>query len=262
MTDSKQTVVVTGVASGIGKATALRFAADGHKVYGGDIECSDSAAAELQAAGISYIHCDDSIVEQLESLIAAAIDATSRLDVLVNNAGVGMVKQIDDVTEADWQNVFDVNVKAAFFGSRRAIMQMRQQASGGAIINIASNAGILPRSHDPLYSISKMAVVSLTKSLALCHSKDRVRINCVCPGPVEHTRMIEENFEGRDDRQQVVRELISASPLARAWGRMISPAEVAESVYYLASDAARMVSGTAITIDGGKSLGVPPAANS
>ncbi|MCA9225843.1 MAG: SDR family oxidoreductase, partial [Planctomycetales bacterium] len=102
------------------------------------------------------------------------------------------------------------------------------------------------------------AVVGLTRSLALCHSKDRIRINCVCPGPVEHTEMIEENFHGRDNRQQVVRELINASPLARAWDRMIQPEEVADAIVYLTDDSARMVTGTAIAIDGGKSLGVPP----
>jgi NAD(P)-dependent dehydrogenase (short-subunit alcohol dehydrogenase family) len=135
---------------------------------------------------------------------------------------------------------------------------MKTQTTGGSIVNVASNAGILPRSHDPVYSISKMALVGLTKSLALCHSKDRIRVNAVCPGPVERTSLIEENFVGRPDRQTVVRELIAASPLARAWDRMITPEEVAESIAYLCSDAARMISGTCIAIDGGKSLGVPP----
>ena len=171
---------------------------------------------------------------------------------------MGMVKQIGDVSETDWDTVMDTNLKAAFFGCKAAIAAMLKQPSGGSIINVASNAGLLPRSHDPVYSISKMALVGLTKSLALCHSKDRIRINCVCPGPVENTQMIEENFVGRSDRQEVVRELIQASPLARAWDRMISPGEVADSILYLASEAAHMVSGTAIAIDGGKSLGVPP----
>ena len=135
---------------------------------------------------------------------------------------------------------------------------MASQESGGCIVNVASNAGLLPRAHDPVYSISKMALVGLTRSLALCHSKDRIRINCVCPGPVENTQLIAENFEHRDDHDVVVKELIFASPLANAWGRMVSPAEIAETILYLASDAARMVTGTAIAIDGGKSLGVPP----
>ena len=152
----------------------------------------------------------------------------------------------------------DTNLKSAFFGCRCAIGIMRRQPEGGSIVNVASNAGLLPRSHDPLYSISKMSLVALTKSLALCHSVDRIRINAVCPGPVERTQIIEENFPPDVDRQQVVRQLISASPLAKAWDRMVTPEEVADSILYLCSDAAQMISGTSIAIDGGKSLGVPP----
>jgi len=258
MATQSKTVVVTGAAHGIGRATALKFAAQNHSVVGADLRFSDENRALLEAAGVTCLTADVRDVTSVDSVVQGAIDTTSRLDVLVNNAGVGMVKQIDDVSEADWDMVIDTNLKAAFFGCKAAITAMSRQPSGGSIINVASNAGLLPRSHDPVYSISKMALVGLTKSLALCHSKDRIRINCVCPGPVENTQMIEENFVGRSDRQQVVRELIHASPLARAWDRMISPDEVADAIVYLASDSAQMVSGTAIAIDGGKSLGVPP----
>ncbi|MEZ6062314.1 MAG: SDR family oxidoreductase [Planctomycetaceae bacterium] len=255
----QQTVVVTGAASGIGKATALKFAGPGRHVVVGDLGFSDATQSEFAKAGIDFRICDVRRVTDIGSLVEFAVQQTTRLDVFVNNAGVGMVKQIEEITEGDWHSVIDVNLKAVFFGCQAAISVMRQQAEGGSIINVASNAGLLPRAHDPLYSISKQAVVGLTRSLALCHSKDRIRINCVCPGPVEHTEMIEENFHGRDNRQQVVRELINASPLARAWDRMIQPEEVADAIVYLTDDSARMVTGTAIAIDGGKSLGVPPA---
>lgn len=255
---SKQTAVVTGAGSGIGLATALELSRSGYQVYVGDLKFSDSVRQALAMRNIHRQSCDVRRVEEISRLIQTAIDETSRLDVLVNNAGVGLVAQIDQVSEDDWQNVMDTNLKAAFFSCRAAIPVMREQATGGSIINVASNAGLLPRSHDPLYSISKMALVGLTKSLALCHSKDRIRINAVCPGPVERTQIIEENFVDRPDRQHAVRDMISASPLARAWDRMITPEEVAQSILYFCSDAARMVSGTCLTIDGGKSLGVPP----
>ena len=103
-----------------------------------------------------------------------------------------------------------------------------------------------------------MSLVGLTRSLALCHSKDRIRVNAVCPGPVKDTTMIQENFSSGCDRPEIILELIRASPLARAWDRLISPQEVADSVFFLASEAAQMITGTAIAIDGGKSLGVPP----
>jgi len=125
-------------------------------------------------------------------------------------------------------------------------------------VNTASNAGLLPRAHDPVYSISKLALVGLTKSLALCHAGDRIRVNCVCPGPVAQTGIMDSDLTAQADPDTAAANYIAASPLARAWGRMITPDEVAESILYLVSDAAAMVTGTAIAIDGGKSLGVPP----
>lgn len=258
---SSRTVVVTGAGSGIGKASALMFAARGDAVFTCDQKLSTETLTELNSAGIFCVVADVRNVDDVELLIETAVLETGRLDVLVNNAGVGLVKQIDQVSEDEWQNVMDTNVKAAFFGCRAAVAQMATQATGGAIVNVASNAGLLPRAHDPVYSISKMSLVSLTRSLALCHSKDKIRVNAVCPGPVEHTTLIDENFIDCTDRQAVVRQLISASPLACAWDRMICPEEVAEAIGFLASDAARMITGTSIAIDGGKSLGVPPQAD-
>jgi len=257
--NNQRTVVITGAASGIGMATALRFCADGANVFTCDLAYSDDARQSLESANAICTEADVCQIDQLTAVVQNAIQQTGRLDVLVNNAGVGLVSQIDDVEEADWDHVINTNLKAAFFGCKAAILQMKTQPEGGGIVNVASNAGLLPRAHDPVYSISKMSLVALTRSLALCHSKDKIRVNAVCPGPVERTAIIEENFVGQDDRQQVVRELISASPLARAWDRMIAPEEVADAIVYLSSEAARMISGTSIAIDGGKSLGVPPA---
>jgi len=236
------------------------FASFNDRVFVGDVFYSANAKSELCRAGVFCSIIDVCATVQLDELIQQAVDATGRLDVLVNNAGVGLVKQIGEVSEADWNKVLDTNLKAAFFGCKAAVAVMASQETGGCIVNVASNAGLLPRAHDPVYSISKMALVALTRSLALCHSKDRIRVNCVCPGPVENTQMIAENFENRNDHDQVVRELISASPLANAWDCMVSPDEIGESIVYLASKAARMVTGTSIAIDGGKSLGVPPNA--
>lgn len=261
MSHSPRTVVITGGGSGIGKATALRFAALKDRVFVADLQFPGDAQPALEAAGVTCCQLDICHTDKLQAFVDEASTESGRLDVLVNNAGVGLVKQISDVSEAEWDSVLNTNLKAAFFGCKAAIGPMMKQDTGGAIINVASNAGLLPRAHDPVYSISKLALVGLTKSLALCHSKDKIRVNCVCPGPVENTQMIQENFLNRDDHDQVVRELISASPLANAWGRMVSPEEIADTIVYLASDAARMVSGTSIAIDGGKSLGVPPSAD-
>lgn len=124
----------------------------------------------------------------------------------------------------------------------------------------ASNAGLLPRAHDPVYSTSKAALVALAEALGLSHAAEKIRFNTVCPGPVSGTRIIEAGMAAADDRDAAERAFIEASPMARAYDRMITPEEVAQAVLYLVSDAAALVTGSALRIDGGKSLGVPPKA--
>jgi NAD(P)-dependent dehydrogenase (short-subunit alcohol dehydrogenase family) len=254
---SGKTAAVTGGESGIGRATARRLARAGARVFVCDRTLDAANRPEFAQLGIISQNCDVRAVPDLESWIHGIAERSGRLDILVNNAGIGMTKPIDAVTEEDWDDCLSINLKAAFFGCKFAIPHLRR-AGGGSIINTASNAGILPRAHDPVYSISKQALVGLTKSLALCHSVDRIRINAVCPGPVGETGMMNADLAKAVDVESTRRQFIAASPLARAHGRMITPDEVAEAILYLASDAAVMVTGTLITIDGGKSLGVPP----
>lgn len=254
---SGRVAVITGGASGIGRATAMLLAEQGVRVFVGDYRLRSENQQTFHASGIHATECDVRKVDDLKRLIDTAASTTGRLDILVNNAGIGMVKQITEVSEVDWDNALDTNLKAAFFGSRFAVPHFLK-AGGGCVVNIASNAGLLPRAHDPVYSISKMALVSLTKSLALCHAKDRIRINAVCPGPVGETGMMNDDLDNAPDRTFAEQQIIAASPMAKALGRMTTPAEIAAAVLYLVSDAACMVTGTALAIDGGKSLGVPP----
>ena len=254
---SGRTAVITGGACGIGRATAVLFAKHGAKVFAADYRLRPENDALFGELGIVPRQCDVRSEAALRDLIDGAVAETGRIDILVNNAGIGMVKPVTEVTEADWDACLDTNLKAAFFGAKQAIRHMIP-AGGGAIVNTASNAGLLPRAHDPVYSISKLAVVGLTKSLALCHSKDRIRVNAVCPGPVGDTGMMDDDLASRPDPEAARRQYIEASPMAHALGRMITPEEVAEAILYLVSDAAKMVTGTMIAIDGGKSLGVPP----
>ncbi len=254
---SGRVAVITGGASGIGRATAMLLAQHGARVFVGDFRLLAATDKFLRTQGITASACDVRNVADLQRLIDGAVTAAGRLDILVNNAGIGMVKQIHEVSEEDWDNCLNTNFKAAFFGAKFAIPHLIA-AGGGNIVNTASNAGLLPRAHDPVYSISKMALVGLTKSLALCHSKDRIRVNAVCPGPVADTGMMNADLNAASDRTATAQQFIAASPLANAHGRMILPEEVAQAILYLVSDAACMVTGTAIAIDGGKSLGVPP----
>jgi NAD(P)-dependent dehydrogenase (short-subunit alcohol dehydrogenase family) len=137
-----------------------------------------------------------------------------------------------------------------------------RRTGGGSIVNISSNAGLLPRAHDPVYSTSKAALIALTKCVALCHATDKIRVNAVCPGPVGDTGMMNADLATASDPEAMKQRFIAASPLAQAHRRMITPEEVARSVLYLVSDASAMVTGTAVAIDGGKSLGVPPTPGS
>lgn len=250
-------VVVTGAANGIGRTTAVAFAEAGATVVAVDVVHLDDNATRFDELGIEAVDCDVKDVTALERTIDSTARRHGRLDVLVNNAGVQLVKQITEIDESEWDHVIGVNLKAAFFGTKFAVRHM-QAAGGGAIVNNASNAGLLPRAHDPLYSTSKMSLVAMTRSLALCHSKDRVRINCVCPGPVGGTEMYESELRLATDVEAQRRRSIEAAPLCRAADRAITTEEVAASILFLASDAAAMITGTAIAIDGGKSLGVPP----
>jgi NAD(P)-dependent dehydrogenase (short-subunit alcohol dehydrogenase family) len=250
--------VVTGGGSGIGKAAALRLARDGAFVVGGDLRFSEETRQQLSAAGILATTCDMRVECQVEQLIQLAIDRAGGLDILVNSAGIIFVRQIPDVTEAEWDACLDTNLKGAFLASKHAIPHLRNRG-GGSIVNISSNAGLLPRAHDPVYSTSKGALNAFTRSLALSHSRDRIRVNAVCPGPVGDTHIMNDELDAAVDRQAVHDRIVNASPLCRAFGRMITPEEVADAVAYLVSDGAMMVTGTLLSIDGGKSLGVPPA---
>lgn len=255
---SNRTAVVTGGASGIGRATALRLAQSGARVFLGDLRLRPENDERFRELGIQQLPCDVRRLDQLQRLIDDSAHQTGRLDILVSNAGVVQVGQVHEISEEQWDACLDTNLKGAFFGAKFAIPHMLR-SGGGAIVHTASNAGLLPRAHDPVYSTSKLAVVGLTRSLALSHSKDRIRVNCVCPGPVEGTEIMHSDIEAQPDPAAAAERIINASPLARAHNRMITPEEVAEAILYLVSDAALMVTGTAIAIDGGKSLGVPPA---
>ncbi|MBC8352557.1 MAG: SDR family oxidoreductase [Planctomycetes bacterium] len=256
---SNRIAVVTGGATGIGRATAVLLAECGARVFVGDYDPVEAISDGTSRLNITETRCDVRVEADIMKLIDLAESEGGGLDILVNNAGIGMVKQITDVTEQEWDACLDTNLKGAFLATKHAIPRMKTHG-GGSIVNLASNAGILPRAHDPVYSTSKGALVAFTKSIALCHSIDRIRVNAVCPGPVGDTRMMNADLDKADDREAAIKQFIAASPIARVAERMISPREVAEAILYLVSDASFMVTGTCIAIDGGKSLGVPPSA--
>ncbi len=255
---SGRTAVVTGGASGIGRAAALLLARHGATVFTGDVHTSPDNDEPFRKLGITHLACDVRNDADVRALIEQAAGDGRGLHVLVSNAGINMSGQLPEVSEEEWDACLDTNLKGSFLACKYAIPHLRA-VGGGAVVFTASNAGLLPRAHDPVYSTSKAALIALARSLALCHAGDRIRFNAVCPGPVSDTGLIDAELDAAADRQAAERQFIAASPLARAAGRMITPDEVAEAILYLASDASAMVTGTALRIDGGKSLGVPPA---
>ncbi len=254
---SGRIAVVTAGSSGIGRAAAVALARAGATVVTGDLRPRSENGPLFDQLGIRQRTCDVRREEQVRALIDEAAGSEGRLHILVSNAGIDLVKQVPEVTEAEWDACLDTNLKGAFFACKHAIPRLRA-AGGGSVVFTASNAGLLPRAHDPVYSTSKAALIALARALALSHGADKIRFNAVCPGPVEGTQSIEEQLAAAADPGAARQAFIDASLLARAYDRMVAPDEIAEAIVYLASDAAAMVTGTALRIDGGKSLGVPP----
>jgi NAD(P)-dependent dehydrogenase (short-subunit alcohol dehydrogenase family) len=249
--------VVTGGASGIGRATAILLARHGARVFVGDLTSQPENREVFAALRIVELACDVRSERQVSELISHAVREGGGLHILVSNAGINQASQLPETSEQQWDACLDTNLKGGFLAAKHAIGYLKA-AGGGAVVFTSSNAGLLPRAHDPVYSTSKAALIALSNSLALAHAPDKIRFNAVCPGPVSGTGLIDGELAAAADPEAAKRRFIAASPLADARGRMITPEEVAEAILYLVSDAAAMVTGTALRIDGGKSLGVPP----
>lgn len=240
-----KTALVTGASSGIGKACVTAFAAAGYGVLaaGRDEARTRAAVDGLQHAGTWT--GDVSAPGAPEALVAAAIDRFGGIDVLVNNAGIIHRATAEETTDAQWDETLAVNTTAVFRLSRAALPHLRQRK--GAIVNIASDWGLKGGSRAVAYCASKGAVVLMTRAMALDHAREGVRVNAICPGDVETPMVLSEIRQLGGDEKAALAELHAESPT----GRMTRPDEVAALAVYLASDAARQITGAAIPIDGG-----------
>lgn len=245
--------LVTGAASGIGAAIAEAFARQGALVYLADLDPAGAeakalaiAAAGGQAAGLALdVSSEDSVRHAVQKIQADC----GRIDLLVNNAGVGAVGTILESEATDLDRLYAVNVRGVFLVTK-AILPGMLARRHGAIINLASIGGIVGIRDRLAYCTSKFAVVGMTKSLALDHSASGVRINCLCPGRVE-TPFVQARLKEYPDPEKAYQEMAST----QLNGRMCRPEEVAAAAVYLASDEAAMVTGTAMMVDGGWSAG-------
>lgn len=254
MSERSQVVLVTGATSGIGAACAEAFAAAGARLVltGRNRARGEEVLARIHALGADAKFLPGDLTDSLfcNELIGRAVDRFDRLDVLVNNAGILHRSDAEETSDAVWAETIGLNLTAAFYLSRAAVPIMRSQG-GGAIVNIASDWGLVGGDKAVAYCAAKGGLVLLTKAMALDHAREGIRVNAVCPGDTD-TPMIDDDLiqQGRDLAEGRA-EYEQAIPI----GRMVSPAEVAALVVYLASDAAAAITGAAIPVDGGHTAG-------
>ncbi|MER9593160.1 SDR family oxidoreductase [Mesorhizobium australicum] len=249
----KKTVVVTGAAGGMGQAICRKFTANGYFVVAGDANQERLIAAtdELNRIYRTALakHGDLRSKAYCEDLIDTAISLTGRLDALVNNAGIITRGTILETSDEDWERTFDINLKATFYTCRRAVAFMKENG-GGSIVNISSTWGIYPGPTHAAYCASKAAVATFSRCLGRDHAGDGIRVNAVCPGEID-TPMLRSGFVHRGfDPDTAVAELSKSNPL----GRLGAPEDIADAVYFLSSDAARFIAGTALEVAGAKAV--------
>lgn len=247
--------LVTGGASGIGRATAIRLAQEGAKVAVADKNAAmgnETVSLITRSGGQAFfLPCDVSKVADTEHIIAMTVQYFYELNILVNDAAILIEKNAVDTTEEDWDRLVDINLKGTFFCAKYAIIQMRKQGTGGAIINMASVNSFFAEGGIAAYCASKGGIAQLTRALAMDHSGEGIRVNAIAPGWIE-TPMNANFFAlGPHIREQAAK--------LHAIGRIGQAEEVASGVVYLASDEASFVTGTTLTIDGGFSAGLAPA---
>lgn len=250
---TNKVAVVTGAASGIGEAIAFTLARAGAFVYVADLDESNGkrVADEITAEGKKAAFLKLNVAEESDCLKAAELvhETHGKLDILVNNAGIGHVGTIEQTTGDDMDRLYTVNVRGMFNLTKAFIGRMIEH-NYGVIVNTSSVGGVAAVKDRLAYCTTKFAVVGFTKCLALDHALQGIRANCICPGRVE-TPFVKARISEYPDPQKAYAEMAATQAL----GRMGTPEEIAASVLYLSSDEAAFVTGTALVIDGGFTVG-------
>ncbi len=243
--------VVTGAGSGIGRAITEAFVTQGAQVGIADIDLEAAeAVAEHLGDAAQAIRCDVTDRRQCGQALAAVVEHWGRCDIVVGSAGVSFVGDVEATRDADWERVVGINLTGSFNLAKVAIPQFRTQG-GGVLIFIASVLGLVGAQERVAYCASKGGVISLTRALALDHAQHNIRVNAICPGTI-HTQMteilIEEHY---GDREAALEMFRSRQPT----GTIGEPPDVAAAAVYLASDSAKFVTGSMLTVDGAWTAG-------
>jgi NAD(P)-dependent dehydrogenase (short-subunit alcohol dehydrogenase family) len=248
--------VITGAASGIGRGTVDLFVAEGAKVIAADIQDDRGARLEEAHKGTArYVHCDVTKEDEIAGAVAAAEKAFGRLDCIFNNAGAGGARDAADaVTAEGFDSVMHLHVRAALFGMKYAVPLMKK-SGGGTIVSTASVAGLQAGYGPILYSIAKAAIIHMTRVTAAQLAAFNIRVNCICPGLIA-TNIFAAGLgvpsQLADTRLDAIAEAAKDSQPITRGGR---PRDIAEGVLYFASDGSDWVTGQALAIDGGLTLG-------
>ncbi len=246
--------IVTGASSGIGRAIAQAFAREGSKVVVADIKKEPNEGGLDTASLINrnrgeaiFVQTDVVIADSVEALIEATVSKYGRLDVMVNNAGINIIKLAIDMTEEEFDHIMGVNVKGVFLGAKYAIVQMVRQGGGGSVINTASNFGLVGFPQMAGYCATKGAVIQLTKVMAIEYGEYYIRVNALCPGATK-TKINEEIRK----KKEITDEWRRMTPLLRPDGEFLGePQDQANGAIFLASDESRYMTGACLIIDGG-----------
>jgi len=240
--------VITGAASGMGRATAIRFAGEGAAVVIADLNEEGGAAAvrECRENGGRAVFQKTDVAKEdgVKAAIALALSEFGRLDITFNNAGLGgALGPLEDVSVENWDRTFAILLRSVFLGIKHSIPAMRK-SGGGSIISTASIAGIMGHGGPLVYSVAKAGVIHLTKCAAVELGKDRIRVNCICPGGI-NTPLLQQHIPGGEAVTRQILEVMQ--PIARAG----AGDDIAGMALYLASDDSEWVTGTAMVVDGG-----------
>jgi meso-butanediol dehydrogenase / (S,S)-butanediol dehydrogenase / diacetyl reductase len=253
MNSPRKTALVTGAASGIGQATAIRFAREGFAVYGGDMDEKGLADTQHQIAQAGGVFVPYALDVRDESQMAAyakrAVDEQGSLNAAISCAGVARTALVHDMSLDAWNFLLSINLTGTFLLSKHAIPHLKN-AGGGAFVAVSSDAGVRGASGYAAYCASKHGVIGLIRCLALDYGRDNVRANAVCPGFVQ-TKMMDQLFAEATDPEAEKASYMREIPN----GRFARPSEVASAIYHLASDEASYTNGIIYSIDGGVTAG-------
>ena len=242
----RRRVLVTGGASGLGAATVARFHADGDLVAALDLDADGLQSAELPAD--VRVLADVAIEHDLRRAVSEAAEELGGLDILVACAGVSAGGTVANTAPEDWDRVFDVNVRGLFLSAQIALPHLRREG-GGVIVSVASQLGVVAAPNTAAYCASKAAVIHLTRAMAVDHSAEGIRVNCVCPGPAT-TPMLERRFARASDPAAERLRFLET----QLNGRFTDPAEIAHAIAYLASPLASSTIGAVLLVDGGYTI--------